>query len=125
MFKDKKILVLGMARSGYQVSKLLAKHNNEIIVTDKKEQDTSHVQELENIGVTFIQSEDPINLLDESFDLVIKNPGIRYDHPLILKAEKLNIKVVNEVEVAYHYLPKGANIIAITGSNGKTTTTTL
>ena len=39
MFKNKKILILGMARSGYQVAKLLSKYNNEIIITDKKEQD--------------------------------------------------------------------------------------
>ena len=125
MFKNKKIFVLGMARSGYEVSKLLSKYNNEIVVTDKKEQDINHIEELEELGVTFIQSEDPINLLDSSYDLVIKNPGIRYDHPLILKAIELGIKVVNEVEVAYHFLPSDAFVIAVTGANGKTTTTTL
>ena len=125
MFKNKKIFVLGMARSGYEVAKLLSKYNNEILVTDKKEQDISHIEELEELGVTFIQSDDPISLIDSSFDLVIKNPGIRYDHPLILKAIDLGIKVVNEVEVAYHFLPKNAFVIAVTGANGKTTTTTL
>ena len=85
-FENKKILVLGMARSGYEVSKLLSKYNNEIIITDKKEQDENHIEELNKLGVKFILSEDPINLIDKSFDLVIKNPGIRYDHPLILKA---------------------------------------
>ena len=125
MFKNKKIFVLGMARSGYEVSKLLSKYNNEILVTDKKEQDIKHIEELEELGVTFIQSDDPISLIDSSYDLVIKNPGIRYDHPLILKAIDLGIKVVNEVEVAYHFLPKDAFVIAVTGANGKTTTTTL
>ena len=125
MYKNKKILVLGMARSGYEVSKLLSKYNNKIIVTDKKDQDINHIEELEELGVTFIKSEDPINLIDNSFDLVIKNPGIRYDHPLILKAIELGIKVENEVEVAYHFLPKNAFVIAVTGANGKTTTTTL
>lgn len=125
MYNDKKILVLGMARSGYEVSKLLSKYNNKIIITDKKDQNEEHINELKNLGVEFIKSEDPIELLDSSFDLVIKNPGIRYDHPLILKANKLGIKVENEVEVAYHFLPKDAFIIAVTGSNGKTTITTL
>ena len=124
-FKNKKILVLGMARSGYEVSKLLSKYNNEIIITDKKEQDSNHIEELNELGVKFILSEDPTNLIDSSYDLVIKNPGIRYDHPLILKAIDLNVKVLNEVEVAYHFLPSDAYIIAVTGSNGKTTTTTL
>ena len=125
MFKNKKIFVLGMARSGYEVAKLLSKYNNKILVTDKKEQDINHIEELEELGVSFIQSDEPISLLDSSFDLVVKNPGIRYNHPLILKAIEMVIKVVNEVEVAYHFLPKDAFIIAITGANGKTTTTTI
>lgn len=124
-FIGKKVLVLGMARSGYEVSKLLSKYNNEIIVTDKKKQDDEHLNTLKELGVKFILSDDPIDLLDSSFDLVIKNPGISYNHPLILKAIELGVKVVNEVEVAYHFLPEDAFIIAITGSNGKTTTTTL
>ena len=125
MFENKKIFVLGMARSGYEVSKLLSKYNNKIIVTDKKDQDIRHIEELKDLGISFIRSDNPIDLLDSSFDLVVKNPGIRYDHPLILKAIELGIKVVNEVEVAYHFLPKDAFIIAITGANGKTTTTTI
>ena len=114
-----------MARSGYEVSKLLSKYNNKIIVTDKKDQDINHIEELEELGVSFIQTDNPIDLIDSSFDVVIKNPGIRYDHPLILKAIELGIKVENEVEVAYHFLPKDAFVIAVTGANGKTTTTTL
>ena len=125
MFENKKIFVFGMARSGYAVSKLLSKYNNKIVITDQKNQDETRVKELQKIGIDFIKSDNPIELLDDSFDFVVKNPGIRYDHPLILKANKLGIKVVNEVEVAYHFLPENTYIIAITGSNGKTTTTTL
>ena len=125
MYKNKKILILGMARSGYEVAKLLSKYNNKILVTDRNDQDIKHIEELEKLGVTFVRCDDPINLIDSSYDLVIKNPGIRYDHTLILKAIDLGIKVENEVEVAYHFLPKDAYIIAITGANGKTTTTTL
>ncbi|MDO4963689.1 MAG: UDP-N-acetylmuramoyl-L-alanine--D-glutamate ligase [bacterium] len=125
MFKNKKIFVLGMARSGYEVCRLLSKYNNTILVTDKKEQDQNHIMELNNLGINFINTDDPLELLDKSFDIVVKNPGIRYDHPLILKAKELGIKVVNEVEVAYHFLPEDVYIITVTGSNGKTTTTTL
>ena len=123
MFKNKKIFILGMARSGYEAAKILS-GNNEILVTDKKEQELSKVKELEDMGVKVIISEDPIDLLDESYDYVVKNPGIRIDHPIIVKANSLNIPVINEVEVAYHFLPD-VKIIGITGSNGKTTTTTL
>ena len=47
-------------------------------------------------------------------DYVVKNPGIKVDHQVCLKASKLNIPVINELEVAYHYLPKNTKIIAIT-----------
>ena len=123
MFKDKKIFILGMARSGYEAALVLAK-NNTVLITDRKEQELSKVSELEKNNVTVIITEDPINLLDESYDYVVKNPGIKLDHPVVLKANKLNIPVINEVEVAYHFLPN-VKIIGITGSNGKTTTTTL
>ena len=125
MFENKKIFILGMARSGYEAAKLLSDYNNEIIVTDGKEQDSSLVSELESLGVKVIITGDQLSLLDDSFDYVIKNPGIKYDNPVVVKAKELGIKVINEVEMAYSFLDKSVNIIGITGSNGKTTTTTL
>lgn len=125
MFSNKKIFIFGMARSGYEAAKLLASYNNEILVVDAKEQDEKNVKELEQLGVKVIITENQIELLDETFDYVIKNPGIKYDNPVVLKAKELNIKVINEVEMAYSFLPKNINIIGVTGSNGKTTTVTL
>lgn len=124
MFENKKIFILGMARSGYEAAKLLSDYNNEIIVTDGKEQDSSLVSELESLGVKVIITSDQLSLLDDSFDYVIKNPGIKYDNPVVVKAKELGIKVINEVEMAYSFLDKSVNIIGVTGSNGKTTTTT-
>lgn len=125
MLKNKKIFILGMARSGYECAKMLSKYNNEILITDMKEQDSNHVEELEKLGVKFVISSNPTELLDSSYDYLIKNPGIRKDHECVLKAKKLNIPVINEVEAAYFFFPKDITIIGITGSNGKTTTTTL
>lgn len=125
MFENKKIFILGMARSGYEAAKLLSDYNNEIIVTDGKEQKEELVSELESLGVKVIITSDQLSLLDDSFDYVIKNPGIKYDNPVVVKAKKLGIKVINEVEMAYSFLDKSVNIIGVTGSNGKTTTTTL
>ena len=125
MYENKKIFILGMARSGYEVAKFLSKYNNEILITDMNEQDINHVYELETLGVKDVITKDPLNLLDESYDAVVKNPGIKYDHPLVQKAHELNIEVINELEVAYSFLPANVDIIGVTGSNGKTTTVTL
>lgn len=123
MFENKKIFILGMARSGYEAALLLSK-NNIVLITDRKEQELSKVNDLKEKNVSVVITEDPIDLLDATFDYVVKNPGIKLDHPIVVKAHSLNIPVINEVEVAYHFLPS-VKVIGITGSNGKTTTTTL
>ena len=125
MFKNQKIFVLGFARSGYEVAKLLASRNNEILVTDLKNDNKEHEEELKRLGVKVILTDNQADLLDESYDYVIKNPGIRFDNPTVVKAGELGIPVINELEVAYNLLPEDVTIIGITGSNGKTTTTTL
>lgn len=130
MFENKKVLILGFARSGYEASKFLAKRGNEIILNDGKElqdSDKERYEELVNLGVKFVFGSHPDNLLDESFDYLIKNPGVPIDHKYVLKARKLGIPVINEVEMAYLSIPRDKNIkiIGITGTNGKTTTTTL
>lgn len=124
MLENKKILVLGLAKSGLAVSKLLAS-KNEVIATDQKEQSLETLKKLEDLHIKFIQSETGEEILDNSFDVVVKNPGIEPHQPCVKKALNLNIPIVNEMEVAYHYLPEGVKIIGITGSNGKTTTTTM
>lgn len=129
MYENKKIFILGFAKSGYEVAKVLVNKNNYILINDGgslKETDKEKYEELKKLGVNFVFNSHPDDLFDESYDLLIKNPGISIDHKYVLKANKLNIPVVNEVEVAYNLLKdKNVKIIAITGTNGKTTTTTL
>ena len=125
MFQNKKILILGMARSGYSVAKFLSDKNNEIIITDNTPQEESKLLELQSLGIQFFNVEKQEDLLDDSFDYVIKNPGVKELHPLVQKAYQYNIPVINELEVAYHFLPLNVQIIGITGSNGKTTTTSI
>lgn len=124
MYKNKKFFVLGMARSGLEVSKLLA-CENEVIATDLKELSDENKELIDSIGVKFERLDNPEEYLDESFDYLIKTPGIKYTHPCVVRARELNIPVVNEVEIAYSYIDPSVNIIGITGSNGKTTTTTM
>lgn len=125
MFENNKIFILGMARSGYEAAKLLATRNNKIILNDKNpDQDKNHIEELKKLGVTLIFGDYNLDMLN-GIDYVIKNPGIKDSHELISKAKELGIPVINEVEMAYRLLPKDITLIGVTGSNGKTTTTSL
>lgn len=123
MFKGKKIFVLGMGKSGISVARLLSKDNH-VLITDVKCDDFDLIKELENLGVNVIITKNQAEIFDDSYDYVIKNPGVRLDHPIVIKAQKYNIPILTELEVAYRYLPK-VKIVGITGSNGKTTTTTI
>ena len=126
----KKVLILGFAKSGYEAAKILIKRNCEVIINDNKELeniDSEKYEELKSLGVKFVLGSHPDDLLDETFSHLIKNPGVPIDHKYVLKAKELNIDVINEVELAFTLIPKDKNIkiIGITGTNGKTTTTTL
>lgn len=126
MFENNKVLILGMARSGYEAAKFLAKRGNTVVLNDiKMDHDQVKVDELKNLGVELIFGEHPDDLLDSTFDYLIKNPGISIDHKYVIKANELGIEVINEAEMAYRLLPDDVKLVAITGTNGKTTTTTL
>lgn len=122
MYKNKKILILGGARSGV-ASALLLKEENKVTLTDLKPLTKEDEKKLN--GVEIIITENQKEILDNSYDLVVKNPGIFPENEVLTKAQELKIPVLNEIEVSYNYLPKMKKIITITGSNGKTTTTLL
>ena len=125
MYENKKILILGAAKSGIAVAKLLVGKNNEIILSDLKELPSSTAQELEDMGIKIMITLNQCDLIDSSYDLVIKNPAIMMTSEITKKLNKLHIRTENEMEVAYHFLPENVTIIGVTGSNGKTTTTTI
>ena len=128
MFENNKIFILGLARSGYQAAKYLIGRGNTVILNDGKDEDKmdpEQVKELRDLGVELIFGSHPDDILDSSFDYLIKNPGVPIDHKYVLKARELGIEVINEVEMSFRLLPEGVKVIAITGTNGKTTTTTL
>lgn len=123
-FKDKKVLVLGLAKSGESAARLLEKLGAIVTVNDGKAfEENPTAQNLLEDGIRVICGSHPLELLDEDFALLVKNPGIPYSNPMVEKAIQKGMPVWTEVELAY--LISDAPIIGITGSNGKTTTTTM
>lgn len=123
-YENKKVLVLGLAKSGVSAPKLLHELGALVTVNDGKPFDENpEAQELLSLGIKVITGSHPIELLDEEFSLMVKNPGIPYSHPLVAKAQEMGIPVITEVELAYEVAE--CPIIGITGTNGKTTTTTM
>lgn len=122
-YKGKQIVVLGLAKSGVGVAKTLHQLGATVIVNDRKtREECPEAAELEALGISVICGGHPEDLIHEGIKLVVKNPGIPYSAPPIVQALALNIDVVTEVEIAYELCE--APMIGITGSNGKTTTTT-
>lgn len=122
-YRDKEVVVLGLAKSGQAVAKVFHQLGAHVTVNDKKERaQCPEADELEALGVKVISGGHPDDLIHQGVALVVKNPGIKYSIAPIQQALALGIEVVTEVEVAYFL--SIAPIIGITGSNGKTTTTT-
>ncbi|MBU8907112.1 UDP-N-acetylmuramoyl-L-alanine--D-glutamate ligase [Desertibacillus haloalkaliphilus] len=123
-FRGKRVLVLGLAKSGFAASQLLHRLGATIIVNDAKPlEENEQAKQLEQIGIDVVCGAHPVSLLDEPVDFIVKNPGVPYSNPIVKAAIERGISVVTEIELAS--LLSEADMIAITGSNGKTTTTTL
>lgn len=123
-FREKKCLVLGLAKSGYAAALLLHRFGAKVTVNDYQSlEDDSDAENLRTLGIEVIGGGHPEDLLDQPFDWVVKNPGIPYSNPVVKEALDKGIPVMTEPEIGA--MISEAPFIAITGSNGKTTTTTL
>ncbi|MGP4075127.1 UDP-N-acetylmuramoyl-L-alanine--D-glutamate ligase [Halobacillus sp. K22] len=122
-FPYKNVLVVGLAKSGTAAAHLLLDSKVNVRINDlKADKESEEVQNLIEKGAEVITGGHPLEALD-GIDLIVKNPGIPYENPLIEEAVNREVPVVTEVELAGR-LHEGP-LVAITGSNGKTTTTTL
>ena len=122
-FFGKKVLVLGLARSGMAAVKLLHKLGAVITVSESKAlADIKELPELQEMGVRVVNQNEEI--FEEDFYLAVKNPGINGKLWFVKRLRERGISVITEIELAF-MVSAPQHFIAITGSNGKTTTSTL
>lgn len=121
--RNKKVIVLGLARSGVAAAKLLLKQGAVVKISDSKSVDEGQQEiiGLKNLEIeTGGHNEDSLT----DCDLIVVSPGIPVDIPFLTKARERNIPIISEMELGYQFEHQNFTV-AITGTNGKTTTTTL
>lgn len=122
--KDKKVLVLGYARTGRGAAEFLVSQGANVTINDLNDlSEEPSIKELKAKGVVVVDKKQPVTLLNENFDFIVKNPGIPYQIELLQAAIAQEIPIYTDIEIFDWYNP--GILIGITGSNGKTTTTTL
>lgn len=122
-FTGKKVLVVGLARSGMAAIKVLHKLGADIVLSERKPaEELNERAELEALGVQIVGQD--LDVFDQPYDLCVKNPGVPYRSPFMEALAQHSVPVITEIELAYQ-VAKPQHYIAITGTNGKTTTTTL
>lgn len=129
MYENKKILVVGMARSGLAAARYLLRQGAVLVVNDSKSQEDLKdiCKELESMGdVRFILGRNPNTDEVQDIDMAVVSPGVPLDLDYIMAIKMNRKKVISEIELAYQAgLKKNIRFVGITGTNGKTTTTSL
>ena len=122
---DKKVLVLGFSKSGISAAKYLNNVGADVYITESREErpdDIQKLKELREMGIHIELGGHSDDFVKDSY-IAVTSPGIPPHVPIMQKLKEFNIKVISEIELAY--TQAGSPFIAITGTNGKTTTTAL
>ncbi len=121
-FTGKKVCVLGIGKSGRAVACLLASHGFDVLISEESAYSQAKSLHLpQQIAVETGGHSDRVF----ACNFWVKSPGIFPKNPILLEAKKRGIPVFSELEIALSFMPKGVRLFAVTGTNGKTTTTSL
>ena len=122
--KGKRVMVLGLARTGIETARFLAGQGAEVIVSDLKPKSElrKEVEALSHLPIRFFLGGEDRAWLD-GVEFLVPSPGVPAENSLLRGARERGIEIMSEIELAFGFL--SAPLIAITGTNGKTTTTTL
>lgn len=122
--KGKRVLVLGLARTGVAAARFLAGEGAEVLAADRRSaaELAPETAALAGLPVRYFLGGEDTAWLD-GVDLVVPSPGVAPENPLVREAENRGIEILGEIELGYRFV--GAPLVAITGTNGKSTTTSL
>lgn len=120
---NKKVLVIGLGKSGIAAAKLLLKNGAQVFLTEEKKSAliASSIKKLPKKIKVEVGSH---KFFSKDFDLIVVSPGVPWDHPFLVRSRDKGIPVWPELELGWRFV-KAKKTIAITGTNGKTTTTAL
>ncbi|MBR0385193.1 MAG: UDP-N-acetylmuramoyl-L-alanine--D-glutamate ligase [Erysipelotrichaceae bacterium] len=118
----KKVLIIGAALSGEAAARYLKHKGYDVYLTDARE--VAERQQLEAEGIHVYDGGHPDELLQLDYEFAVKNPGIKYTVPFVAAIQEKGVLILNEMEIALNDFPQ-IRVGAITGTNGKTTTTTM
>lgn len=121
---NRKVLVLGLGKSGIAALKLLKQYEVDVAVYDDSKQNSEEIEKIFNVRVIKNSTGLESNLFNERWDFIVKSPGIPDDIWYIEEFKKKEMPIISEIELGYICAPNH-KYLAVTGTNGKTTTTTL
>lgn len=126
MFANQKVLVVGLARSGLAAAQILHHKGARVTGCDQKPEAVlgAVVSEMRDRGIEIIVEAYP-EVRKERFDLLVASPGVPPDLPVFQAARDQGVPIIGELELAYRLKSDEVDMLAVTGTNGKTTTTSL
>ena len=122
VYENKKVLVVGLARSGMAAIKVLSKLGAKLSLSEIKQPSEEEKKILQELNVEILSQD--MSVFEKDFDYVVKNPGVSPTGAIVKRLNERHIPIITEIELAFQ-VAKPQHYIAITGTNGKTTTTTL
>ena len=120
--KGKHVVVLGFGRQGKALARWLPTQGAQVTVSDKRTRDQLQLERAQFPNVDFVLGDHPLTLLDDA-DMICVSGGVALSHPLVVEAIERGVAVTNDAQLFMERCP--APVVGITGSAGKTTTTTL
>src|SRR5258706_14104452 len=124
-WKGKRVVIIGAARQGLALARYLARNGAQVMLNDrrKSEELQSEMAELAKFDIQWVLGDHPLTVLDNTPEIVCVSAGVPLDNPIMAAAQKNGIRLSNDTQIFMEAVK--CKTIGITGSAGKTTTTTL